>query len=212
MGNTRILMVLSCLMLVALTQSACDVLPGIQPGEKPLTVPLPTYGTNRPPSATRLPGTNPPQITRAPSPTADPDFWSNGNWIQGWWWIRDNAYQNTANWMVIIPAGTGDITLNLTVLATAQANGGRGASAVFFLSYGQKDGPIYGRKMVELPNTSPASDPVGYTCTGTFTLTRAEIKNATQLWLKTSRKDDLNEFPSTTVHVAFNKQSIVVRK
>jgi hypothetical protein len=175
--------------------SACGPGPAPQP-----VVPLPTYATGLP--LVTKPGTIP--------PTTDPNFWSNGSEIQGWWWIRDDAYQNTANWIVDIPAGTEDITLNLTVLATEKAGGGRGTSAVFFLSYGQPNVTVYGRKLVELPNTSPASDPLGYTCTGTLTLTRAEIKNVARLWLKASRKDDLGEFPPSTVHVAFNKQSIIV--
>lgn len=215
--NRRFFSIHTFLICVVLTLSAC-VLPSLssKPESKPL-VPLPTYGTGRPPLVTQLPGTTLPQNTRAPSATPDPNFWSSGNWIQGWWWIRDTSYQNTANWIVDIPDSMWDITLNLTVLATAKADGGRGSSAVFFLSYGQPasgtmSGTVYGRKMVELPNTSLASDPVGYTCTGALTLTRAEIKNATHLWLKASRKDDLGEFPSSTVHVAFNKGSIVVGK
>jgi hypothetical protein len=207
-----VLSLLACLVWAALALCACDLLPGFE-AAPPHVVPLPTYGTGRPPLATRQPGTLLPQNTRAPTLTVDPNFWASGSWISGWWWIRDASFQDSANWWVDIPSGAGDITLNLSVLATAKASGGRGANAVFYLSYGPSLGaPVYGRKVMELPNISPASDPVGYTCSGALTLTRAEIRNASRLWLKASRKDDLGEFPPVTVHLAFNKQSIVVEK
>lgn len=211
--NRRLCACLVCLLAVLLV-SACDLLPSFKT-EQPI-VPLPTYATGGPTRAVTA-GTPPPGNTRVPSPTLDPDFWSNGSWNTGWYWIRDDALKNGANWFVEIPAGTGDVKLKMTVLATEKASGGRGTSAVFYLTWGQvggaqAGGTAYGRKRVELPNTSPASDPVGYTCTGTVTLTRAEIKNATRLWLAVTRQDPMGELPPSTVHVAFNKQSIEVVK
>lgn len=198
----------------ALILSACDLLPSSN-REQPV-VPLPTYATGGPTRAATS-GTVVPQATRVPSPTFDPNFWSNGNWITGWYWIRDDAFKNSANWFVDIPAGSGDVKLKLTVLATNAASGGRGVNAVFYLTWGQAggsqaEGTAYGRKRVEIPNTSPASDPVGYTCTGTVTLTRAEMRNATKLWLSVTRQDPMGEGTNSTVHVAFNKQSIEVGK
>ena len=210
--NTRSLSVVICI-LVVFTLAACDLLPSSKSDTKPL-VSLPTTGTGAPTRNV----TAPPANTRVPSPTIDPNFWSNGNWITGWYWIRDDAYKAGANWFIDIPAGSGDVKFNLTVLATNAAGGGRGVNAVFYLTWGQAGGTssgseiAYGRKRVELPNTSPASDPVGYTCTGTLTLTRAEIQNSTKLWISATRQDPKGELPPSTVHVAFNKQSIVVVK
>ena len=200
--NRQLFSIFAILVMLGLALAACDLLPSFK--TEPI-VPLPTYATGGP------------QTTRAPSLTVDPNFWSNGSTIQGWWWVRDDAYKTSANWLVDIPAGSGDVRLNLIVLATEKASGGRGASAVFYLTWGQaggsqSGGTAYGRKRVELPNTSPASDPVGYTCTGSVTLTRAEIRNATKLWLSATRQDPMGELPPSTVHVAFNKQSIVVVK
>jgi len=209
--NTRSFSIFICV-LVVFTLAACDLLPSNQP----LVVPLPTYATGGP-TRNVTAATAPPSNTRAPSPTIDPNFWSNGAWVTGWYWIRDDAYKTGANWFIDIPAGTGDVKFNLTVLATNAANGGRGVNAVFYLTWGQAggsqtEGTAYGRKRIELPNTSPASDPVGYTCTGTVTLTRAEIQNSTKLWLSATRQDPKGEGAPSTVHVAFNKQSIVVVK
>lgn len=211
--NRRILPIFAILVMVGLALAACDLIPSLK--SEPI-VPLPTYATGGPTRAVTA-GTPPPGITRVPSPTFDPDFWSNGSWVSGWYWVRDEAYKNGANWFVDIPAGTGDVRLNLTVLATEKASGGRGASAVFYLTWGQAggtqaQGTAYGRKRVELPNTSPASDPVGYTCTGSVTLTRDEIRNSTRLWLAATRQDPMGELPASTVHVAFNRQSIVLGK
>lgn len=210
--KTRSSFIFICLLAVFIL-AACDLLPSSKPDVQPL-VPLPTYGTGAPTRATV-----PPSNTRMPSPTFDPNFWSNGNWITGWYWVRDDAYKAGANWFIDIPAGSGDVKFNLTVLATNAAGGGRGVNAVFYLTWGQSGGATssssevaYGRKRVELPNTSPASDPVGYTCTGTVTLTRAEIQNATKLWISATRQDPKGELPPSSVHVAFNKQSIVVVK
>lgn len=213
--NTRYLFIFLCVVVV-FTLAACDLLPSFKNEQQPI-VPLPTYATGAPTRAV-TPGASAPANTRVPSPTFDPDFWSNGAWVSGWYWIRDDAYKTGANWFIDIPAGTGDVKFNLTVLATNAAGGGRGVNAVFYLTWGQAGGSVsgqniaYGRKRIELPNTSPASDPVGYTCTGTVTLTRAEIQNATKLWLSATRQDPKGEGAPSTVHVAFNKQSIVVVK
>ena len=60
-------------------------------------------------------------------------------------WIRDDALKNGANWFVEIPAGTGDVKLKMTVLATEKASGGRGTSAVFYLTWGQAGGAQAGQ-------------------------------------------------------------------
>lgn len=211
--NTRYFSIIICILLVILSLAACDLLPSFK--TEPI-VPLPTYATGGPTRAATS-STVVPANTRVPSPTIDPNFWSNGNWITGWYWIRDDAFKNSTNWFVDIPAGSGDVKLKMTVLATNTASGGRVASAIFYLTWGQAggsqaEGTAFGRKRVELPNTSPASDPLGYTCTGTITLTRAEIRNATKLWLSVTRQDPMGELPKSTMHLAFNKQSIEVVK
>lgn len=213
MTGKKILFTSVIIIFILVFVSACDGLRGLT--VEPI-VPLPTYGT-REVTASGTQSPTQPKATRQPSPTFDPDFWSNGNWISGWYWIRDDAFKNGANWFVEIPPGSADVHLKMTVLATEKASGGRGIGAVFYLTWGQaggsqSQGNAYGRKRVELPNTSPASDPVGYTCTGVVTLTRTEISNATKLWLSATRSDPMGELPPSTVHVAFSKHSIEVVK
>lgn len=65
------------------------------------------------------------------------DFNTNGDLINGWYWLRDNSLQNYAQWVFEnIPSGNNDLTLDITALATNQADGGRGFPARFKLIYG----------------------------------------------------------------------------
>lgn len=145
-------------------------------------------------------------------------FFSNGDLISGWYWLRDPAFEQVAEWVFEgIPPGTGDLVLNLEVLATDRVDGPRGKSARFFLSYGipptgNMGGLIVGTKEVVLPNVSPPSDPVGYTCRGQVTIPRTDLENASALWVRAHR------FPgpflpgknSSTVHVAFHRESAIL--
>ena len=47
------------------------------------------------------------------------DFNTNGDLINGWYWLRDNSLQNYAQWTFEnIPFGNNDLTLDITALAT----------------------------------------------------------------------------------------------
>jgi hypothetical protein len=136
-------------------------------------------------------------------------FYSNGNLIQGWYWLRDSALKQYAEWTFEnIPSGNTDLTLDITALATNQADGGRGFPAKFKLIYGfPGSGPMGGvfqTMEVTLPNTSPRSDPVGYTCRGLIMLPRSFIAGASTFFFRIER------ISSNDNHVAFNSESITL--
>jgi hypothetical protein len=88
-------------------------------------------------------------------------------------------------------------------------SGGRGYDANFLLYYGifqgkptQVDTSKLKMVRVNLPNVSPTSDPVGYTCEGTVTLQGVEFTAGSVLVIRVVR-----ESPDAN-HVAFNKDSI----
>jgi len=62
---------------------------------------------------------------------------SNGNLIQGWYWLRDSACKDYMEWTFEnIPPGNTDLILDITALATNQSGGGGGFPARFKLIYG----------------------------------------------------------------------------
>jgi len=145
-------------------------------------------------------------------------FFSNGDLINGWYWLRDPSFEKVAEWVFEeIPPGTGDLTLELEVLATDRVNGPPGVDARFFLSYGippvgGMGGLIVGTKEVVLQNVSPPNGPGGYTCRGKIRIPRENLENATALWIRAHRFPGPflpGESPST-VHVAFRQASIVL--
>ncbi|BER91844.1 hypothetical protein [Atrimonas thermophila] len=149
--------------------------------------------------------------------TAD-QFFSNGDLINGWYWLRDPSLESVAEWVFeAIPPGTEDLTLELEVLATDRVDGPPGVDARFFLSYGippvgNMGGLIVGTKEVVLPNVSPPDDPVGYTCRGRVVIPRTNLENATAIWIRVHRFPGPflpGESPST-VHVAFRQESIIL--
>jgi hypothetical protein len=136
-------------------------------------------------------------------------FYSNGNLIQGWYWLRDSALRQYAEWTFEnVPPGTENLLLNITALATNQADGGRGFPAKFKLIYGFPGsgsmGGVFQTMEVTLPNTSPRSDPVGYTCQGLIMIPRSFIAGASTFFFRVER------IASNDNHVAFNKQSITL--
>jgi hypothetical protein len=136
-------------------------------------------------------------------------FYSNGNLIQGWYWLRDSALKQYAEWTFEnVPPGNTDLTLDITALATNQADGGRGFPAKFLLIYGfPGSGPMGGvfqTMEVTLPNTSPRSDPVGYTCQRLITVPRSFISGASTFFFRIER------ISSNDNHVAFNQESITL--
>lgn len=145
-------------------------------------------------------------------------FFSDGDLINGWYWLRDSSFEHVAEWVFEgISPGTEDLVLDLEVLATDRVDGPRGIDARFFLSYGipptgTMGGLIVGTKEITLPNVSPPSDPVGYTCRGQVVIPRANLENATALWIRAHRAPGpfLSGKSPSTVHVAFRRESVVL--
>jgi len=137
------------------------------------------------------------------------DFRSNGDLINGWYWLRDPALQHYAGWTFKnIPRGTEDLTLDITALATNRASGGGGFPAEFSLIYGFPGsglmGGVFKKQAVTLPNTSSPDDPLGYTCRGRVTISRSFFSGASTILLRVERTSpDAN-------HVAFRKESIIL--
>jgi hypothetical protein len=131
-------------------------------------------------------------------------FKSNGDLIQGWYWLRDPGLLHKAWWTFEgLPKDT-DLVLEITCLATSGVNGPRGVSAQFLLVYGFGD--AYVPKEVTLPNVSPPEDPVGYTCRGTVVIP------ANTPGLAVGKLTIFVQRISTEgPHVAFNKDSMVLR-
>jgi hypothetical protein len=170
-----------------------------------------------PPSQTPLP--TPPSPSPSPSSSLLPatSFVSDGDLIAGWYWLRDAAHEQTSLWAFqTIPSAPADIVLHLQVLATDRINGPRGIDAHFYVAWATPDagglpGPWLGRLPVTLPNVSPATDPVGYTCEGTLTIPRATLGDATRLVVQITRADPRGELPPLDTHVAVNRTSVSLR-
>jgi len=131
-------------------------------------------------------------------------FQSNGDLIQGWYWLRDPGLLHKAWWTFEgLPKDT-DLVLEITCLATSRVNGPRGVSAQFLLVYGFGD--AYVPKEVTLPNVSPPEDSVGYTCRGTVVIPANTPGLAVgKLTIFVQR------ISAGGPHVAFNKDSMVLR-
>ncbi len=131
-------------------------------------------------------------------------FHSNGDCISGWYWLRDAALSHYAEWEFRdIPAGSGDLTLDITALATDRVSGGRRFDAVFRMSCGVPGGDALWTQIVTLPNISLDSDPVGYTCRGTVPdVPRAVLAGGSRLLVRVER------VAAGDHHVAFNAESM----
>jgi hypothetical protein len=150
-----------------------------------------------------------PWNTSTPAPEAA--FWSDGDLISGWYWLRDGEYSNSARWIIPIPQNATAIIFNVEALATDSAGGGFGFDTQFFLSFGlpqsgDNQGMLLGRLPVSLPNIHPAN-PDTYLCRGTVSIPVYDLKGSPSLLLIAKRKDDLGGFPSINLHVAFNAAS-----
>ena len=137
------------------------------------------------------------------------EFRSNGDTISGWYWLRDDALQQFAEWTFKdIPSGSLDLRLEITALATDRAGGGRGVPAEFRLIYGFPGsgmmGGLFETKTVTLPNVSSPDDQLGYTCRGVITIPRSAFPAASTIVFKVER----TSYDDT--HVALNKGSLVI--
>lgn len=138
-------------------------------------------------------------------------FQSNGDLIQGWYWLRDPSLEQKAWWTFEgIPVQKDGVVLEITCLATDRPGGQRGGSATFRLGYGFPGagmmGGVFMVQEVNLPNVSPADDPVGYTCRGTVLIPPDTPGLAAgKLTVFAER------ISPASPHVAFNQDSVVVR-
>jgi hypothetical protein len=65
------------------------------------------------------------------------DFRSNGDLIDGWYWLRDQAFQQYAKWTFEgIPSETNDLTVEITARATGRSGGAAADEVRFRLVYG----------------------------------------------------------------------------
>ena len=138
------------------------------------------------------------------------DFQSNGDLIEGWYWLRDSALQNYAEWTFDnIPLGPEEITVQINALATDRPSGGGGFDAKFLLYYsrrGEGDIPLtyIPPQTVTLENVSSPEDPLGYSCQGQVTIPASTIPAASRISLKIKRDSAQDN------HIAFKEESIVL--
>ena len=145
----------------------------------------------------------------AGSPNLTAHFNSNGDFINGWYWLRDTALQNYTQWIFErIPSGDYDLVLDITALATDQASGLGGFPATFRLIFGfpghERMGGVFQTAEITLPNVSSPDDPVGYTCHGLISIPRSFIPSATTFFFRIERISPNDN------HIAFNQESIVL--
>jgi len=138
------------------------------------------------------------------------DFQSNGDLIEGWYWLRDSALQHYGEWTFDnIPLGPEEITVQINALATDRPSGGGGFDAKFLLYYSLRgEGPIptmlIPPQTVNLENVPSLDDPLGYSCQGQVTIPASTIPAASRISLRI-RRDSAQDN-----HVAFKEDSIVL--
>src|SRR5665648_582360 len=138
------------------------------------------------------------------------DFQSNGDLIEGWYWLRDSALQNYAEWTFDnIPLGPEEITVQINALATDRPGGGEGFNAKFLLYYsliGEGDMPLtyIPPQTVNLENVHSPDDSFGYSCQGQVTIPASTIPAASRISLRI-RRDSAQDN-----HIAFKEDSIVL--
>lgn len=183
---------------------------------------LAACGGTKPEASTPVPLPSSATPTLAPSPSPSPSatplpatsFASDGELISGWYWLRDSLHKQSALWSFqMLPSAPGDIVLHLQVLATDRSDGPRGIEAQFYVAWatpaaGGLPGPWLGRLPVTLPNVSPATDPIGYTCEGTLTIPRATLGDAARMVIQITRSDPRGELPPLDTQVAVNQTSV----
>ena len=136
--------------------------------------------------------------------TGASNFDSNGDLVEGWYWLRDEARQHYARWQFpisAVPAGAQAITFQVNALATDTFNGGPGFPADFRVTLLDQSGNAVNTQIVQIANTSPRGDPLGYTCQGTFTLPWPSLTGET-FYILITRDPQMNN------HVAFNRDSL----
>ena len=177
-------------------------------------------------SATRLPGVPLPGGSGSPAPSGSSSggvplpssgassFVVTGDEIQGWTWLRDAAGADAADWVFGgVPSGD-TMGLSLELLATDTVNGGPHVDGQIWLSYGAMRGSspglaVFGPELVTIPNTSPASDPVGYTTTKQLSIAAAALSgDATGLWVHIGRRGP--DGTTVGVHIAVRASTVAI--
>ncbi len=139
------------------------------------------------------------------------NFSSNGNYIAGWYWLRDSNLKHYGRWQVNGLKGIEAnkwLKLDLTLLATNTYNGGRGYNADIDLYYapGQKTNLKNLREASHLrtvvKNDSPKSDKVGYTCHGTVFIKVGNAGKTGSMTIEIYRPTTKSD------HIAVNKKTI----
>ena len=149
-------------------------------------------------------------VFSASSSNLPKSFNSNGDLIKGWYWLRDSALHNYAEWTFDnIPLGSGEITVQINALATDQPSGGGGFDAKFLLYYslrgeGDIPGMIILPQTVTLKNVSSSDDPLGYNCQGQVTIPASIGPEGSRISLRIRRNSAQDN------HVAFKKDSLVL--
>jgi len=138
------------------------------------------------------------------------DFQSNGDLIESWYWLRDSALQNYAEWTFDnIPLGPEEITVQINALATDRPGGDGGFNAKFLLDYslrGEGDIPqtLIPPQTVTLENVPSPDDPLGYSCQGQVTIPASTLPAASRISLRIKRDSAQDN------HIAFKEDSIVL--
>lgn len=139
------------------------------------------------------------------NPNLSAHFNSNGDLINGWYWLRDTSLQNYSQWIFErIPSGEYDLVLDITALATDRPNGRKSLPAEFYPIYENLGGNVLVSQKVTLPNISPPNDPVGYTCHGQVSIPRVIMQDSTVLLVRIER------ISSEDNHIAFHAESMAI--
>ncbi len=83
-------------------------------------------------------------------------------------------------------------------------SGGGGFPAVVELVYGVPGSDAVQSEFITIENTSPPSDPVGYTCQKSISIPRAALNGGSELFIRVKRTSPGDN------HVAVNADSIKV--
>jgi len=135
------------------------------------------------------------------------EFISDGDYISGWYWLRDENVRQSGEWIIKdVPREGAYYVLDMEVLATDTFNGEGGESAEITFHFGDPankgDYAKLYQEIVTIPNTSPESDPLKYTCTGKVYVPHLAVGDIADLYVRAQRTSQISN------HVAVNENSI----
>lgn len=140
------------------------------------------------------------------------DFYSNGDLIQTWYWLRDEALRHYATWTFDdVPVAPSGVKLTISELATDRMSGSGRVDGRFVLRYGTSPSVANGRGgrtiNVRTHNASRPHDPVGYANSATLTLPASALggaHRAARIYLRVERSDPRGP------HVAFRAEAMQI--